>query len=148
MLLNSIIVKALPRIREYIIPTGGNYSVLASGNKGGTFDLRNILIINNNTKWNGVDLFDETNAGVFTFNVAGGTYNNGNPGQGKGFRTEIYHGCKQLANRTWLTTLQSAPSRLITITSTSLRERKTAAGLQETSLFHLHLLRRLFTALG
>ena len=63
---------------EYIIPTGGNYKVLASGNKGGTFDLRNILIINNNTQWNGVDLFDENNAGVFTFNVAGGTYKNGN----------------------------------------------------------------------
>lgn len=63
---------------EYIIPAGGNYKVLASGNKGGTFDLRNILIINNNTTWNGVDLFDEANAGVFTFNVAGGTYNNGN----------------------------------------------------------------------
>ena len=63
---------------EYIIPAGGNYRVLASGNKGGTFDLRNILIINNNTTWNGVDLFDEANAGVFTFNVAGGTYNNGN----------------------------------------------------------------------
>ena len=63
---------------EYIIPTGGNYKVLASGNKGGTFDLRNILIINNNTTWNGVDLFDDANAGVFTFNVAGGTYNNGN----------------------------------------------------------------------
>ena len=39
---------------EYIIPTGGNYKVLASVNKGGTFDLRNILIINNNTTWNGV----------------------------------------------------------------------------------------------
>ena len=63
---------------EYIIPTGGNYKVLASGNKGGTFDLRNILIINNNTLWNGVDLFEEANAGVFTFNVAGGTYKNGN----------------------------------------------------------------------
>ena len=63
---------------EYIIPTGGNYKVLASGNKGGTFDLRNILIINNNTSWNDVDLFDENNAGVFTFNVAGGTYKNGN----------------------------------------------------------------------
>ncbi|MEE1458086.1 MAG: hypothetical protein U0K51_01195 [Segatella copri] len=63
---------------EYIIPTGGNYEVLASGNKGGTFDLRNILIINNNTSWNDVDLFDENNAGVFTFNVAGGTYKNGN----------------------------------------------------------------------
>ena len=59
---------------EYIIPAGGDYSVWAS-NKGGTFDLRNILIINNNTQWNGVDLFDESNAGVFTFNVAGGTYN-------------------------------------------------------------------------
>ena len=63
---------------EYIIPAGDNYKVLASGNKGGRFDLRNILIINNNTSWNGVDLFDEANAGVFTFNVAGGTYNNGN----------------------------------------------------------------------
>ena len=63
---------------EYIIPTGGNYKVLASGNKGGTFDLRNILIINNNTTWNDVDLFDDANAGVFTFNVAGGTYKNGN----------------------------------------------------------------------
>ena len=64
---------------EYIIPTGSNYKVLASGNKGGTFDLRNILIINNNTTWNDVDLFDDANAGVFTFNVAGGTYNtNGN----------------------------------------------------------------------
>lgn len=64
---------------EYIIPAGGNYKVLASGNKGGTFDLRNILIINNNTTWNDVDLFDDANAGVFTFNVAGGTYNtNGN----------------------------------------------------------------------
>ena len=63
---------------EYIIPAGGNYSVLASGNKGGTFDLRNILIINNNTTWNGVDLFEDASAGLFTFNVAGGTYTNGN----------------------------------------------------------------------
>ena len=63
---------------EYIIPAGGDYSVLASGNKGGTFDLRNILIINNNTQWHGQDLFEESNVGVFTFNVAGGTYNNGN----------------------------------------------------------------------
>ena len=63
---------------EYIIPAGGDYSVLASGNKGGTFDLRNILIINNNTTWNGVDLFDDASAGLFTFNVAGGTYTNGN----------------------------------------------------------------------
>ena len=63
---------------EYIIPAGGNYSVLASGNKGGTFDLRNILIINNNTTWNDVDLFDDASAGLFTFNVAGGTYKNGN----------------------------------------------------------------------
>ena len=63
---------------EYIIPAEGNYSVLASGNKGGTFDLRNILIINNNTTWNDVDLFDDASAGLFTFNVAGGTYTNGN----------------------------------------------------------------------
>lgn len=63
---------------EYIIPDGDNYSVLASGNKGGRFDLRNILIINNNTTWNGVDLFEDASAGLFTFNVAGGTYTNGN----------------------------------------------------------------------
>ena len=62
---------------EYIIPTD-DYTVNAADaegkytNKGGQFNFRNILIINNNvTAWNGVDLFTE---GVFNFNVANGTY--------------------------------------------------------------------------
>ena len=62
---------------EYIIPTD-DYTVNpadAQGNipnKSGKFDFRNILIINNNsTAWNGIDLFGE---GVFNFNVANGTY--------------------------------------------------------------------------
>ena len=63
---------------EYIIPTGDDYAVNTPdgegniANKDGKFDFRNILIINNNvTAWNGVDLFGE---GVFNFNVANGTY--------------------------------------------------------------------------
>ena len=61
---------------EYIIPTGDNYEVNAPvngkiPNKNGKFDFRNILIINNNSNWNGFDLFDE---GLFNFNVANGTY--------------------------------------------------------------------------
>ena len=63
---------------EYIIPTD-NYTVNAADgegnytNKSGKFDFRNILIINNNaTAWNGIDLFGE---GVFNFKVANGTYN-------------------------------------------------------------------------
>ena len=62
---------------EYIIPTD-DYTVNAATaegnytNKSGKFDFRNILIINNNiTAWNGVDLFGE---GVFNFKVANGTY--------------------------------------------------------------------------
>ena len=59
---------------EYIRPDDGNYEV-RSNNKGGTFDFRNTLIINNNvTTWNGMDLFTE---GTYIFNVADGTYNNG-----------------------------------------------------------------------
>ena len=67
---------------EYIIPTGDNYAVNTPDgegnieNKDGKFDFRNILIINNNvTAWNGVDLFGE---GVFNFNVANGTYKSEN----------------------------------------------------------------------
>ena len=61
---------------EYIIPTGDNYAVNATvngkiPNKNGKFDFRNILIINNNSNWNGFDLFEE---GLFNFNVANGTY--------------------------------------------------------------------------
>ena len=61
---------------EYIIPTNdytlatdaeGNYT-----NKGGEFDFRNILIVNNNqTAWNGFDLFNDA---VFDFNVNNATY--------------------------------------------------------------------------
>lgn len=58
---------------EYIIPDNESY-VVESWNKGGRFDLRNILIINNNKYWNGIDLFDETSNGLFTFNVANGSY--------------------------------------------------------------------------
>ena len=58
---------------EYIIPDNESY-VVESWNKGGKFDLRNILIINNNKYWNGIDLFDETSNGLFTFNVANGSY--------------------------------------------------------------------------
>ena len=58
---------------EYIIPDNDSY-VVESWTKGGRFDLRNILIINNNKYWNGIDLFDETSNGLFTFNVANGSY--------------------------------------------------------------------------
>ena len=59
---------------EYIKPDGDNYEV-GSSNKGGSFDFRNTLIINNNvTTWNGMDLFTE---GTYIFNVADGTYKNG-----------------------------------------------------------------------
>ena len=58
---------------EYIIPADDSY-VVGPSNKGGSFNLRNILIINNNTYWNGVDLFDEISNGLFTFSVANGTY--------------------------------------------------------------------------
>ena len=60
---------------EYIIPDGNSY-VVASSNKGGRFDFRNILIINNNKEWKGVDLMDATANGLFNFNVANGTYDN------------------------------------------------------------------------
>ena len=58
---------------EYIIPDNKSYKV-ESLVKGGYFDFRNILIINNNTTWHGWDLMDPTSDGLFTFNVADGTY--------------------------------------------------------------------------
>lgn len=58
---------------EYIIPDNDNY-VVASSNKGGKFDFRNILIINNNEPWFGYDLFNRGGIGEFEFNVANGTY--------------------------------------------------------------------------
>ena len=64
---------------QYIVPASANYKITIDGegnlvNKSGEFDLRNILIINNNKTWNDKDLFDESNAGVFKFNVANGQY--------------------------------------------------------------------------
>ena len=64
---------------QYIVPASASYKITVDGegnlvNKNGEFDLRNILIINNNKTWNGVDLFDESNIGVFKFNVANGQY--------------------------------------------------------------------------
>ena len=66
---------------EYIIPDA-DYTVYAADgngnytNKGGEFDFRNILIVNNNqTAWNGFDLFNDA---VFDFNVNNATYANEN----------------------------------------------------------------------
>ena len=59
---------------EYIIPHNKSYEVESLVNKGGYFDFRNILIINNNTTWHGWDLMHPTTDGLFTFNVADGTY--------------------------------------------------------------------------
>ena len=64
---------------QYIVPANANYTINPEENhvipnKDGKFDLRNILIINNNKTWNGQDLFDESNIGVFKFNVANGQY--------------------------------------------------------------------------
>ena len=66
-------------INKYIVPDNGNYKI-SGYNKGGYYDFRNILVINNNkTSWNGLDLFatNSENMGVFNFNVANGTWNNG-----------------------------------------------------------------------
>ncbi|MGE9980484.1 coiled-coil domain-containing protein [Prevotella sp. SGI.167] len=65
-------------INKYIVPDNGNYKI-SGYNKGGYYDFRNILVINNNkTSWNGFDLFDTNSEsmGVFNFNVANGTWNN------------------------------------------------------------------------
>ena len=58
---------------EYIIPEGGDYTV-GSDNKGGSFKLNNLLIIDNNNTWKGADLFEASTAGKFSFNVSNGTY--------------------------------------------------------------------------
>ena len=58
---------------EYIIPEGGDYTV-GSNNKGGSFKLNNLLIIDNNNTWKGADLFEASTAGKFSFNVSNGTY--------------------------------------------------------------------------
>ena len=61
---------------EYIIPEGGDYTV-GSDNKGGSFKLNNLLIIDNNNTWKGADLFEASTAGKFSFNVSNGTYDAG-----------------------------------------------------------------------
>ena len=58
---------------EYIIPDKNSYEI-STTNKGGSFDFRNILIINNNKEWEGMDLMDAASNGKFKFNVANGTY--------------------------------------------------------------------------
>ena len=66
-------------INKYIVPENGSYKVLNGYNKGGYYDFRNILVINNNKSvWNGQDLFDNNNdwLGEFKFNVADGTWKN------------------------------------------------------------------------
>ena len=66
---------------QYIVPKGNSYKINPEDNnvipnKNGEFNLRQILIINNNKTWNGQDLFEEHAAGSFEFNVANGTYAN------------------------------------------------------------------------
>ena len=64
-------------INKYIVPENRSYEVLNGYNKGGYYDFRNILVINNNkSSWYGQDLFDTNNdwLGEFKFNVADGTW--------------------------------------------------------------------------
>ena len=64
-------------INKYIVPNDGDYKI--NGIKNGYYDLRNILVINNNkSTWNGQDLFDTNNdwLGEFKFYVADGTWKN------------------------------------------------------------------------
>ena len=64
-------------INKYIVPNDGDYKI--NGIKNGYYDLRNILVINNNkSTWNGQDLFDTNNGrlGEFKFYVADGTWKN------------------------------------------------------------------------
>ena len=65
-------------INKYIVPDDQSYKVRGY-NKGGYYDFRNILVINDNkTSWNGWDLFatDNEGTGEFRFNVADGTWKN------------------------------------------------------------------------
>ena len=63
-------------VNKYIVPTDGNYEI--NGLKNGYYDLRNILVINDNkSNWFGYDLFDTNDAkGEFKFYVANGTWKN------------------------------------------------------------------------
>ncbi len=111
--------------------------------------MRNILIINNNTTWNGVDIFDEANAGVFTFNVAGGgTYNSSNldKAEATGWRYIMAvnnSGEQNLVDNSTERTIKANYNYF------SISKRKeNGSWFRGDTLFHLHLLRRLFTALG
>ena len=59
---------------QYIIP---NDYTCQGYNKGGHFDFKNMMIINNNQNWNGGDAFASSN-GAFKFTVANGTYDGQN----------------------------------------------------------------------
>ena len=63
-------------INKYIVPADGNYKI--NGLKNGYYDLRNILVINDNkSNWFGYDLFDTNDTkGEFKFYVADGTWKN------------------------------------------------------------------------
>ena len=61
---------------EFIIPANNSYEVLDNGNKGGSFNFRHMLIIDNNNEWVDEDLMDATSNGKFKFNVVNGTYEN------------------------------------------------------------------------
>lgn len=61
---------------EFIIPANNSYEVLDNENKGGSFNFRHMLIIDNNNEWVDEDLMDETSNGKFKFNVVNGTYEN------------------------------------------------------------------------
>ena len=61
---------------EFIIPANNSYEVLANGNKGGSFNFRHMLIIDNNNEWVDEDLMVATSNGKFKFNVVNGTYEN------------------------------------------------------------------------
>lgn len=62
------------------------------------------MIINNNKTWNDRDLFDESNAGVFTFNVANGQYKDGKLAEasatGSKYVMSVLNGDKNLVDNT------------------------------------------------
>ena len=67
--------KLVAENHQYIIPTNGY--TCQGNNKGGRFDFKNMMIVNNNQYWNGGDAFYSNN-GAFKFTVANGTFENGN----------------------------------------------------------------------
>ena len=67
--------KLVAENHQYIIPANGY--TCQGNNKGGRFDFKNMMIVNNNQYWNGGDAFYSNN-GAFKFTVANGTFENGN----------------------------------------------------------------------